>query len=218
MKISLHKLALIGWLGAAGTEPFQPAHSIETRAAETRAAETRAAETKAAKPSTKAQAAKQLPPILSPAELIRATKELRDAHIYLPIDGYEPEKMKGSFYEQRGSEKHEAVDMLAPRNTPVHAVCDGEIAKLFLSKPGGITIYQFDLKGKYVFYYAHLEKYAGGLKEDQKVKRGEIIAYVGTSGNAPKNTPHLHLSVGVLTPARKWWVSSPIDPYPIFSK
>lgn len=203
MKTSVYKLAMTGWLCWACSTPAPPVYSLDMKAAD---------KSKATK------AVKEPPPILAPSEVASAVSELRKMHLQVPIDGYDPERMKGSFYEQRGSERHEAVDMLAPRNTPVHAVCDGEIVKLFLSKPGGITIYQFDPAGKFVFYYAHLERYAEGLKEKQKVKHGDVIGYVGTSGNAPKNTPHLHLSVGVLTAAKQWWISSPIDPYAVFAK
>jgi len=116
----------------------------------------------------------------------------------------------------RGSSReHEAIDILAPRNTPVLAVEDGTVAKLFLSKAGGNTIYQFDPSGQYCYYYAHLERYADGLKEADKVSRGQVIGYVCTSGNAPKNTPHLHFAVFRLTPQKHWWEGSPIDPYDV---
>ncbi len=134
----------------------------------------------------------------------------------LSPDGFDPERMKGSYYQGRGASMHEATDMLSPRNTPIHAVSDGLIAKLFTSRFGGTTIYQFDPTGKYVFYYAHLQNYAGGLAEGQTVKRGAIIGYVGTSGNAPANTAHLHLSIGILGKDQRWWKSTPIDPYEVF--
>ena len=113
----------------------------------------------------------------------------------LPIDGMNPELVKGGFYESRGSRRHEAVDILAPRHTPVHAVESGTIARLFFSKAGGITIYQFDRSGRLCYYYAHLERYADGLHEGDAVSQGEVIGYVGTTGNAPPNTPHLHFAV-----------------------
>ncbi len=111
---------------------------------------------------------------------------------------------------------HEAVDMLAPRNTPIHAVSDGTIAKLFHSRFGGTTVYQFDPQQRYVFYYAHLEKYADGLTEKQSVHKGDVIGFVGTSGNAPPNTPHLHLSISVTGKEKRWWVAAPVDPYEVF--
>jgi murein DD-endopeptidase MepM/ murein hydrolase activator NlpD len=135
----------------------------------------------------------------------------------LPIDGEDIESFKGGFAETRGGARpHEAVDMLAPRNTPVRAVESGTIAKLFTSKAGGLTIYQFDPNGHLCYYYAHLERYADGLKDGQAVSQGDVIGYVGTSGNAPKNTPHLHFAVFELAAGQRWWQGKAIDPYRVF--
>jgi murein DD-endopeptidase MepM/ murein hydrolase activator NlpD len=140
-------------------------------------------------------------------------------HLRMPIDGVSPETTKGGFYEKRAGHPHEAVDILAPRNTPVHAVSDGTIAKLFYSKGGGgNTIYEFDPSGRYAYYYAHLERYAEGLHDGDAVKQGQVIAFVGTSGNAPPNTPHLHFAVFELGPERHWWQGKAIDPYPFFEQ
>jgi len=139
------------------------------------------------------------------------------APLRVPIDGADVEKMKGSFDEPRPGHEHEAVDILAPRNTPVHAVQDGTIAKLFFSKGGGgNTIYEFDPTGRYAYYYAHLERYADGIREGQTVKAGDVIGYVGTSGNAPPDTPHLHFAVYELNAQHQWWKGKAIDPYPFF--
>lgn len=134
----------------------------------------------------------------------------------MPLDNVGVEAMKGGFREKRGSRPHEATDLLAPRNTPVHAVEGGTIAKLFLSKAGGITIYQFDPAGQLIYYYAHLERYADGLHEGQTVSAGDVIGYVGTSGNAPPNTPHLHFAVFETGGDRQWWKGQAVDPYPLF--
>jgi peptidoglycan LD-endopeptidase LytH len=133
----------------------------------------------------------------------------------VPIDGVEIESFKGGFIERRGSRQHEAVDILSPRNTPVLAVDNGTIAKLFDSKAGGHTIYQFDPTGRLAYYYAHLEKY-GDVREGQTVKQGDVIGYVGTSGNAPPNTPHLHFAVFELDETGRWWKGKPLDPYLVF--
>jgi murein DD-endopeptidase MepM/ murein hydrolase activator NlpD len=106
--------------------------------------------------------------------------------------------------------------MLAPRNTPVHAVENGTIAKLFTSKAGGLTIYQFDPTGRLCYYYAHLERYADGLKDGQAVSQGDVIGYVGTTGNAPANTPHLHFAVFEMNADKHWWQGKPLDPYQVF--
>jgi murein DD-endopeptidase MepM/ murein hydrolase activator NlpD len=134
----------------------------------------------------------------------------------MPVEGVKPEQLVRSFDERRGGARaHEAIDILAPRNTPVKAVDDGTIARLFESKAGGTTIYQFDPTEQFCYYYAHLERYVAGLHEGDKVKKGQIIGYVGTSGNAPKDTPHLHFAVFKLTSAKRWWEGNPIDPYDI---
>ena len=128
------------------------------------------------------------------------------------------EAVKGGFYEWRGDHPHEAVDILAPRNTPVRAVQNGTIAKLFVSKPGGDTIYQFDPSGRLCYYYAHLERYAENLHEGDGVSQGQVIGYVGTSGNAPPNTPHLHFAVFELGEDHHWWKGHAIDPYPLLEE
>jgi murein DD-endopeptidase MepM/ murein hydrolase activator NlpD len=104
---------------------------------------------------------------------------------------------------------------MSPRGTPVLAVTDGKIQKLFLSKPGGNTIYQFDEDGIYCYYYAHLDRYASGLHEGQRVKRGDVIGYVGSTGDAKAEAPHLHIAVFLLGPEKHWWQGTPINPYPL---
>lgn len=148
-------------------------------------------------------------PAHSPAEL-----ESRDLEI--PVDGIRADQLTRSFHDPRGAtRRHEAIDILAPRNTPVHAVEDGAVARLFQSKAGGLTIYQFDPTERYCYYYAHLERYAEGLREGAPVRKGQVIGYVGTSGNAPKDAPHLHFAVFRLTAEKRWWEGTPIDPFDV---
>ena len=145
-----------------------------------------------------------------------AIDALKKRHLKVPVRGVTRDDLRDTFRERRGSDRqHEAIDILAARETPVLAVEDGTIAKLFLSKPGGITIYQYDPGETFVYYYAHLERYADGLRERARVERGQVIGYVGTSGNAPPNAPHLHFAIFKLTPQKHWWQGTPIDPYPI---
>ena len=145
-----------------------------------------------------------------------AVKTLRKRHLELPVQGLKRSELRDTFRETRdGTRQHEALDILAPRNTPVLAVEDGTVARLFLSTPGGNTIYQFDPTSTYAYYYAHLERYAAGLKNGDSVTRGQVIGYVGTSGNAPPNTPHLHFAIFQLTDQKHWWEGVAIDPYPI---
>jgi murein DD-endopeptidase MepM/ murein hydrolase activator NlpD len=89
------------------------------------------------------------------------------------------------------------------------------IQKLFLSKPGGVTLYQFDPGEQFCYYYAHLDRYVDGISEGMWVRQGQVIGYVGTTGNAPPNTPHLHFGIFKLGPERRWWEGTPINPYPI---
>jgi murein DD-endopeptidase MepM/ murein hydrolase activator NlpD len=106
---------------------------------------------------------------------------------------------------------------MAPRGTPVVAAVDGTIRKLFNSGGGGLTIYQFDEAEERVYYYAHLDRYADGVAEGLVVKQGTVIGYVGTTGNAAPDAPHLHFSVEVLPPTKEWWKGTPVNPYPLLT-
>jgi len=141
--------------------------------------------------------------------------DLKDRDLEIPVEGVRADQLTPQFKDPRTGHTHEALDILAPMGTPVKAVEDGRIARLFLSKAGGTTIYQFDPSEKYCYYYAHLDRYADGLREGDQVRRGQIIGYVGVSGNAPKNTPHLHFAIFRLTDEKHWWEGTPIDPYDI---
>ena len=145
----------------------------------------------------------------------RSERALADRDLEIPVKGVSSDHLVRSFHDNRGGREHEAIDILAPRNTPVLAVEDGTIARLFVSKAGGNTIYQFDPGAEYCYYYAHLERYADGLREGDRVKKGQVIGYVGTSGNAPKETPHLHFAVFRLTADKHWWEGTPLDPFDI---
>jgi murein DD-endopeptidase MepM/ murein hydrolase activator NlpD len=145
-----------------------------------------------------------------------AIETLRKRRLTLPVQGVTRDALRRTFRERRGGDRqHEAMDIAAARDTPVLAVEDGTIAKLFLSKPGGITIYQYDPGETYAYYYAHLARYADGLRERARVERGQVIGYVGTSGNAPPDAPHLHFAIFRLTPQKHWWQGTPLDPYPV---
>ena len=139
--------------------------------------------------------------------------DLRSRHLDLPVRGVSRSALADSFTEARTGGQHEALDILAPRDTPVVAVEDGTIVKLFQSRTGGTTIYQFDPTSTYVYYYAHLQRYAAGLRDGLAVSRGQVIGYVGTSGNAPANTPHLHFAILKLDESKRWWRGTPINPY-----
>jgi murein DD-endopeptidase MepM/ murein hydrolase activator NlpD len=152
------------------------------------------------------------------SEPVGTSSDIPHRRLRVPIEGADVNSWKGAFYQRRDGRAHEAVDIFAPRNTPVQAVDDGTIAKLFLSKAGGNTIYQFDPNGSLCYYYAHLERYADGLHEGQAVSRGQVIGYVGTSGNAAPDAPHLHFAVNQLNADRHWWQGRALDPYEVFRR
>jgi murein DD-endopeptidase MepM/ murein hydrolase activator NlpD len=131
-----------------------------------------------------------------------------------PIGGLVLADLRNTFAEVHSGHLHEAIDILEPRGTPVHAVVTGTVRKLFLSKPGGNTIYQFDEMGAYCYYYAHLDGYAEGLHEGMRVERGDVIGFVGSTGNADARAPHLHFAIFELGPERQWWKGKAVDPYP----
>ena len=145
-------------------------------------------------------------------------RDLAARALTIPVQGVTAQTLVRSYHDARsGGREHEALDILSPRNTPVVAVEDGTIAKLFFSKAGGNTIYQFDPGREYCYYYAHLERYVDGLAPGQPVRRGQVIGYVGTSGNAPENVPHLHFTIFKLGPQKNWWEGTPINPFPLWA-
>ena len=143
---------------------------------------------------------------------------LSQRDLLIPVRGVSPVDLKDSFNELRGgTRRHNAIDIPAPRGTPVLAVDDGVVKKLFTSIPGGLTIYEFDGQQIYCYYYAHLDHYADGLMEGMLVRRGDILGYVGTTGDAPANTPHLHFEITKLGPDKHYWQGIDINPYPILN-
>lgn len=140
---------------------------------------------------------------------------LRARALTLPVTGISAAQLADSYAQARGggARSHEALDIPAARGTPVLAVEDGHIAKLFRSVPGGITIYQFDPGSEFAYYYAHLDRYADGLKEGAPVRKGQVLAYVGSTGNASADAPHLHFAIFKLEPQRQWWRGTPMNPF-----
>lgn len=142
---------------------------------------------------------------------------LAPGSLLMPVVGANASSLRDMFNDVRGHQRHEAIDIMAPRGTPVVAVADGPVAKLFTSKPGGLTVYQFDMSGRLAYYYAHLDSYARGLKQGLLLRRGDPIGRVGSTGNAPPDAPHLHFAVFVLGPERQWWVGTAVNPYPLLA-
>lgn len=160
--------------------------------------------------------ARRAPPLANPPIASAGVQAaLAARRLLVPVAGVAPSALRDSFDEARGGSRlHQAIDILAPLHTKVLAVEDGTVAKLFRSRFGGITLYQFDPSGRYCYYYAHLQGYAPGIAEGKAVKRGDTLGFVGTTGNAPAGTPHLHFQIYELNASRNWWEGKPINPYP----
>ena len=137
---------------------------------------------------------------------------LRARQLAVPVLGVARADLHDSFDDPRGAHRHEGLDIPASAWTPVVAVDDGTVAQLFVSVAGGITVYHFDPTKTYAYYYAHLDRWAEGLHQGQPVRRGDVIGYVGTSGNAG-GTAHLHFEIAKLASAKRWWDGTPINPY-----
>lgn len=136
--------------------------------------------------------------------------------LLIPVQGKVAADLTDTFADSRRvGEPHEAIDIMAAEGTPVLAVADGHVEKLFDSRLGGVTLYQFEPTGQYAYYYAHLQRYADGIAEKQAIRRGQVIGHVGSTGNADPAAPHLHFAVFRLGPERRWWQGTAINPYPL---
>jgi len=166
------------------------------------------------------QAVRSPPPSATPLPAHDRSDAVAPADaLLLPVAGIEASQLTDTFNQTRdGTRRHEALDIMAPRGTPVLAASDGMVAKLFTSVPGGLTIYEFDPTRTYAYYYAHLDRYAAGLAEGNAVHRGDVIGYVGSTGNASEDAPHLHFAIFLLGPEKQWWKGTAIDPYPLLAK
>jgi murein DD-endopeptidase MepM/ murein hydrolase activator NlpD len=140
---------------------------------------------------------------------------LRERALAVPVAGVRARDVRGSFDASRGDHLHEAVDILAARGTPVLSADDGRVWKIRSNALGGLTVYAVDPGERFVYYYAHLDGYRRGLTEGQALARGDTLGYVGTTGNAPPDVPHLHFQVSRIGPDRKWWTGTPVDPTPV---
>ena len=137
--------------------------------------------------------------------------------LMVPVEGVQPRDLRDTFHAARsGGRMHMATDILAMRGTPVVSASDGRIIKLSNGGSGGITIYVADASGRYLHYYAHLDSYAQDIKEGLRVKEGQVLGFVGTTGNAPPNTPHLHYQV--MRSDKDYWNGTPIDVRPFMTK
>ena len=168
----------------------------------------------AATASAAAPAASQASQPASQSHRLDGPALLAARQLVLPVEGVPASALADNYDQARGGARHEAIDIMAPRGTRVFAVDDGKLVKLFNSKPGGLTVYQFDPEGHLAYYYAHLDRYAPGLTEGMMLRRGDLIGFVGVTGNSAPDAPHLHFAVFRLGPERQWWKGEPVNPYP----
>jgi murein DD-endopeptidase MepM/ murein hydrolase activator NlpD len=156
------------------------------------------------------------PPLLSPDP--RGGSSVL-SNLIIPVAGVKPENLHDTYADARSEGRiHNALDIMAPHGSPVLAANDGTIQRLMYSERGGNTIYQVSTDGKWVFYYAHLDSYAPSVSAGKPVKKGEVIAYVGDTGNAGSGNYHLHFAIWAVTNPKRIWEGDNIDPYPLLRK
>ena len=146
------------------------------------------------------------------AEILRAKR------LMVPVAGISPERVADTFRARRGNRLHSALDIMAPRGTPVVSADAGRVFKLRSNNLGGLTVYAIDDDERFVYYYAHLDRYADGVREGMSLQAGDVIGYVGTTGNAPPDTPHLHFQLLLYRGNGRWWDGDPLDPHPYLSR
>lgn len=169
--------------------------------------------------ATPDHAAAQLKASGIPADTPRSSlSELRQKQLLFPVPGTSIERVKDNFRDRRGATRvHNALDIPARRRTPVLSTDSGRVIKLYRSKAGGLMIYATDTSERFIYYYAHLDSYRKGLREGSTLARGDTIGYVGTTGNAPPNTPHLHFAIMRSTNIKRWSRGTPINPFEVFA-
>ena len=163
---------------------------------------------------SRARATTEVPPLtsLSPEAALAARS------LIIPVKGVDASRVRDSYSASRGGRTHDAVDIMAPRGTPVLAADSGTIFKLRQNEAGGITIYQLDPDERFIYYYAHLDRYEDGLAEGMIISKGDVLGFVGTTGNAPKDTPHLHFQVMLYRGRGQYWGGEPINPHPYLTR
>lgn len=154
------------------------------------------------------------PPAESPTPI--TSNFVGTVELIIPVAGVKPEQLIDTFDDARSEGRvHDAIDIMAAAETPVLAAADGKIVKLWQSERGGITIYQLNANQDLIFYYAHLSRYADGLAEGDLVRQGQLIAYVGDTGNAGAGNYHLHFSIAAVSDPKRYWEGTNINPYPL---
>lgn len=151
-------------------------------------------------------------------EPLEVRPSFSNAGLIIPVAGMSASRLTDTFSASRGggARRHNAIDIMAPRGTPVVAAADGVVERLHATnRLGGITAYVRSDDGAWTYYYAHLDGYAPGLRQGQRIRRGDPIGFVGSTGNASADAPHLHFQVSRMGPGDRWWQGSPVNPYPL---
>ena len=161
----------------------------------------------------------ELPSATTPAVAGDSTKEIAAlrGQLVIPVQGVTRSALRDTYAEARGSRTHEALDIHAPRGTPVVSAMDGTVMRLFNSRTGGLMVYAADPTDRFILLYGHLDRYADDVRDGMSLKRGQVIGYVGTTGNAPVGTPHLHFGILRGRPSRNWSRGTAINPFPLLT-
>lgn len=147
--------------------------------------------------------------------LLAIERSLAGRRLMIPVQGVRPDQLVDTYTDARSDDRvHNAIDIPAPGGTPVLAVASGTIIKVFESERGGLTLYHLDPDGRTVYYYAHLAGYAAGITDGKPVRRGEIVGYVGDTGNADPGSTHLHFEITIVESPDRFWTGTPVNPYP----
>jgi peptidoglycan LD-endopeptidase LytH len=144
---------------------------------------------------------------------------LAPSGLAIPVAGIGADRLVDTYTQSRGSVRiHNAIDIMAPAGTPVLSASDGTVEKLYFSRGGGgITVYVRSPDRQWIYYYAHLQEYAPGLREGQRVSRGDRLGTVGATGNANPSGPHLHFAVHRMSADEPWYEGTPVNPYPLLA-
>lgn len=156
---------------------------------------------------------------ITPEAVVRAAPDVPLSGLAIPVVGVRRDQLADTWNDARGGglRAHQAIDIMAPRGTPVVAVMAGRIEKLFESKAGGTTVYVRSGDGRWIAYYAHLAAYYPGIAEGQPVKRGQQLGFVGDTGNAGAGNNHLHFALQRMAQGERWWQGTPVNPYPLLA-